>query len=305
MKWVAAAVLIIVPLILFGAREGEALLQSEPEVRVLFVGDMLFDRQIRLVAEQKGEDHIFSCIEGLFERVDFAVGNLEGPITSHASRSAGSVIGSPDNFVFTFPTTTALLLKRHNFAAVNLGNNHIGNMGWEGIASTRSYLEEAGVGYFGGLTGQEDVYRTEIGGVPLSFVNYNEFGGAKPGDVALTITNEKSLDRVVVVYTHWGDEYIDSRARLYSIAKLFAESGASLIIGSHPHVVLPSETIGDTVVYYSLGNFIFDQYFDEKVKNGLAVEVVLSKDGAVDIVERPVSLNRNGTTCPIVQEAAV
>ena len=168
MKWGVAAVLIIAPLVLFGAREGETLSQSEPEVRVLFVGDMLFDRQIRLAAEQKGDDHIFSCIEGLFKRVDLAIGNLEGPITTRSSRSAGSVVGSPDNVVFTFPTTTATLLKSNNFAAVNLGNNHIGNMGREGIASTRKYLEDAGVGYFGGLTGQEEVYRTEVAGVPLS-----------------------------------------------------------------------------------------------------------------------------------------
>lgn len=293
---------VVIPFFLFYARAEEQIVLPRPHLfehkaRVLFFGDMLFDRQIRLIAEQKGEDYIFSCIDDLLKSPDLVVANLEGPITEYASRSMGSMPGSSDNFVFTFPTTTAELLARHGVAVVNIGNNHIGNMGWEGIAQTHHYLEEAEVRYFGGLEGKEYVHRAEVGGVPVSFVSYNEFGGSSPREVAYTIEREHAQGRVVVVYTHWGDEYIDSSARLRPIAELFAKNGAALIVGSHPHVVLGSEYIGGTLVYYSLGNFIFDQYFSEAVRTGLALEVVLSQDGVIDTVEYPLSIDRDGTTC--------
>lgn len=309
-KWFSLGLIgTLVPFFLFSAyaEEKTSVFDFLPasEARIIFVGDMLFDRQIRVIAERHGGDHIFSCIEDLLESTEVVIGNLEGPITSYPSRSVGSVIGSPENFVFTFPPSTAELLARHNFGIVNIGNNHIGNMGRGGFEQTRTYLEEADVSYFGGLYGQEYVHQRDIGKIKVSFVSYNEFGGLSPEDVAGKIKEERLLGRIVIVYTHWGDEYIDSSARLRPIAKLFAESGASLVIGSHPHVVLPSEIIGETTIYYSLGNFIFDQYWNEDVRNGLAVEVVLSKNGVEEILEHPVEIKRDGTTCPFVQETAV
>jgi poly-gamma-glutamate synthesis protein (capsule biosynthesis protein) len=51
------------------------------------------------------------------------------------------------------------------------------------------------------------------------------------------------------------------------------ENGADLIIGHHPHWVQNSEMVGDTLVYYSLGNFIFDQMWSEETKKGLVVKM--------------------------------
>jgi hypothetical protein len=89
----------------------------------------MFDRRIREITEKTGGDYIFSCIDDLLKSVDLVVGNLEGPITKNKSVSKGSVVGSSDNYRFTFPTTTAELLFRHNIRAVTLGNNHINNFG--------------------------------------------------------------------------------------------------------------------------------------------------------------------------------
>jgi poly-gamma-glutamate synthesis protein (capsule biosynthesis protein) len=102
----------------------------------------------------------------------------------------------------------------------------------------------------------------------------------------------------VIVYAHWGEEYIDPPASVRKTAKLFAESGADLIVGSHPHIVQSNEMIGDTPVYYSLGNFIFDQYWNAKVTNGLALLVHISEN-KINIDERPVQLKTDGRTCPV------
>lgn len=270
--------------------------EIKSELSIIFVGDMLFDRYIRSVINKKGEDFAFSCIDDLLKNADFAVGNLEGPITEYPSVSLGSEIGSPDNYVFTFPPETAHTLARNNFKVINIGNNHIGNFGWEGVRSTKEFLKKANVNFFGGLNGDESVYRMEVNGIRLSFVSYNEFGGSKPGDVAEVIKNETKEDRLVIVYTHWGDEYSREISRIKSFANLFAESGAKLIIGSHPHIVLPSEKIGEAIVYYSLGNFIFDQYFNKEVSNGLAVGVTISQD-EISIEEYPVKMEKDGRTC--------
>ncbi len=268
---------------------------------ILFVGDMFFDRHIRLAAAKKGGDYLFSCIDPLFESVDMVVGNLEGPITTNASVTVGTKQDNPNHFYFTFPTSTAALLARHNVRLVNLGNNHIINFGKSGIASTHAYLEKAGVAYFGGIAGNSPIYRARYQGRPFSFINYNQFGGESAQVVAAKIAQEKSWGSTVIVYTHWGDEYTYTVASMSKAARLFADNGADVIIGSHPHVVLDSARIGQTLVYYSLGNFMFDQYFNARVKNGLAVALTFSAASStpvlVGIQEYPVTLKSDGRTC--------
>lgn len=272
------------------------------EARVLFVGDMSFDRYVRQIVERKGEDFIFSCIGEYLKKSDLVVGNLEGPITDKQSVSTGSEVGSPQNFVFTFPTSTAKLLAKYNIKLVNIGNNHIGNFGISGISSTRKYLEGAIVNYFGGIATDtknfpaEPVYRTRLGGVEISFISYNQFGGAEPNKIAERITSERKEGKEVIVYAHWGEEYTEPTVHMRKAAEMFANAGARAVIGSHPHVVQESGKLNDTFVYYSLGNFIFDQYWSEDVQTGLLLEMKIN-GGEFEIVEHEVSINRDGTTC--------
>jgi gamma-polyglutamate biosynthesis protein CapA len=269
---------------------------SSSTVKILFVGDMNFDRYIRQVTQKNGGDFLFSCVDPLLKSVDFAVGNLEGPVTANKSVSVGTVSGSADNYRFTFPTSTPALLLAHNFKIVNIGNNHIGNFGLAGIASTKRLLTEAGVAYFGGEAGSTTVYRLSENGQELSFVNYNQFGGDSVKKTAQTIAAESAAGRNVIAYAHWGEEYVAPTKSERAAAAAFAAAGASLIIGSHPHVVQESETIGSTMVYYSLGNFIFDQYWNTSVTHGLAVEATLV-NGKWSTEEKPLVLNTNGQTC--------
>jgi poly-gamma-glutamate synthesis protein (capsule biosynthesis protein) len=269
------------------------------DTNILFVGDMFFDRYIRKVAETAGGDYIFSCIYPFLSEADLVVGNLEGPITEHESVSAGTKPGDDGHFQFTFSPETAEVLKRNNVGVVSLGNNHINNFGFTGIASTKKYLDEVGVRYFGGISGDEPVLRKELDGLPVSFVAYNQFGGGKPKEVSEKIRSERQEGRTVIVFAHWGEEYSTSTEGIRETAELFAENGARVIIGSHPHVVLKSEYIRDTLVYYSLGNFIFDQYWNADVSRGLAVLLHISPDleKRVSVTEYPVILQNDGRTC--------
>lgn len=267
------------------------------EAKVLVVGDMMFDRYIRKIEYTKGEGNVFSCIGEFLKDSDLVVGNLEGPITEHASVSLFSKPGGPGNYTFTFPTVTAKLLAENNIRLVSLANNHINNFGEEGITSTKKYLTEAGVEYFG-LPGNREslVGQVELNGHKISFVAYNEFGGIASQDVEQKIKEEKGKGQTVIVYTHWGDEYVEPPQRVKDLAKRFTEAGADLIIGSHPHVVLSRGEFDGTPVYYSLGNFIFDQYWNKEVSTGLVLELKI-KNGKIEISEHAVSINRDGTTC--------
>lgn len=273
--------------------------RGAPNANILFVGDMFFDRYIRTVIETVGEDFIFSCASPLLMSADFVVGNLEGPITDNPSVSRGTTPEDADHFRFTFPRGIAEALKRNNFDVVTLGNNHIGNFGREGIAKTKEFLDEAGVAYFGGLSGDEPVHRKDYGGIPLSFVAYNQFGGSSVDDVAHTIEIEHSVGRTVIVYAHWGEEYASTTPSMKAAAARFAEAGAGAVIGAHPHVALESEYIGNTLVYYSLGNFIFDQYWNDAVTHGTAVVLHIPHEhGAkVSSTEHTVILQTDGRVC--------
>ena len=290
-----------------------AILHPQPRAHLLFVGDMMFDRSIRAVAEERGGDFIFSCIADSLQKYDAVVGNLEGPITSNPSVSKGSVIETPDNYTFTFPPETADLLVRHNIRVVNLGNNHMLNFGREGLLETKRHLERAGVRYFGDPDAieSEKVARITIRGVPFSFVNWSDwtsdpsttssqgsdgYGAGKTNHTVEQVKLEADMGRVVVVYAHWGEEYVGVLPKVKELARQFVDAGAVIVIGSHPHIVQEHEVYKGRNIYYSLGNFIFDQYFSEEVSHGLTLDVVF-EGSKVRVTERPVELLRDRRTC--------
>lgn len=271
--------------------------QESAQATILFGGDMMFDRTVRTTMEREGDDFILSCITETLEDADLIVANLEGPITPNASKSAGSVVGAPENFVFTFPLSVASLLARHNITMVNLGNNHIMNFGEDGVRETMVALSDAGVGFFGSPLMSAFV-RKEVSGVPIEFVSYNEFGGSGAGVAVHQIEYARREGYLPIVYAHWGDEYATtSVARQQALAHSFVDAGAAIVIGSHPHVVQEKEFYRGVPIYYSLGNFVFDQYWNEDVRTGLLVRVIVDQNGVVGIDEIPISLESDRRTC--------
>ncbi len=268
-------------------------------VEILFGGDMMFDRSIRIAMKERGDDHVFSCLVDTLLNTDLVVANLEGPITDHESVSVGSAVGGTNNFTFTFSTSTATLLKRHNIGLVNLGNNHIANFGFEGIQQTEKWLDAAGVRYFGDTdkSERERVERMDIKGIPFSFVNWSDWTSDKTDHTVAQVRAEADQGRVVVVYTHWGEEYVPPTPRVRQLAHSFVEAGADIVIGSHPHIVQEREFYRGVPIYYSLGNMIFDQYWEESVRNGLLIKVHFDESGLVGVDEIPVYLERDRRTC--------
>jgi len=284
------------------AVEISSVVKEKSYVQLLFVGDIMFDRGIRYYAQQNGgNEFIFDKISPTLEQNDLVIANLEGPITDNKSVSSGTVAGSTNNYFFTFDPSIAKTIFDENIKIVDLGNNHVLNFGRQGLASTKSYLDQAKVGYFGAPDYPKSTSE-EVGGVKMTLVSYNQFSdlpeGVEQQSTIEEIQKARQYSDIVVVFSHWGTEYnlgVDDSTR--DIAHSFIDAGADLIIGSHPHVIEPIEIYKEKRIYYSLGNFIFDQYFSEDVRNGMGVEVKIDKQSKqLDFSEEYFHLNSNGQT---------
>jgi poly-gamma-glutamate synthesis protein (capsule biosynthesis protein) len=274
--------------------------KPENNLSVLFVGDMMFDRYIRQIGEKKGYSFLFQKARFLLVNNDLVVGNLEGPITSNQSISLNSEMGKKNNYIFTFDPKLSGILADENIKLVNIGNNHIANFGSSGIENTRNYLTQSGVDFFGDPERNEKrMVIKYIKGLQIAFVNYNQFileGKQKTIDDIGKAKNAKA--NIVVVYTHWGNEFVNEPdQKIKDLAHKFIDIGADLIIGTHPHVIQSKEEYNGKMIYYSLGNFIFDQYFNSDTQKGLAVQAEINLvNNRIDYHEYFVKMESSGQT---------
>ena len=173
------------------------------------------------------------------------------------------------------------------------------NFGREGLAETKTRLSDAGIDYFGDIGDSSAIYRTTMHGVPLSFVGYNEFIGSGASLGIEKIRIESDARRVIIVYTHWGDEYMPPSERVKNLARQFIDAGAEMVIGAHPHIVQEDEVYAGKHIYYSLGNFVFDQYWNESVRRGLLLRVEFTPEGVESMEEIPIDNQTDRRTCAV------
>jgi|ERR1035437_2431094 poly-gamma-glutamate synthesis protein (capsule biosynthesis protein) len=255
---------------------------SPPSLTILIAGDIMLDRHIRAVGEKKGYDSLFASTTGLFKNEDVVVANLEGPVTSSSSRTLLQNGRTTASLAFTFATSSPEALVHAGIQLVSLANNHTDNYGRSGFDETLSWLDAAGLGYFGNPwndSGTEKIISKN--GITIAFVGYNAFGGGTGAfkRVKDDVARLSAAGNFVVVMPHWGEEYVSYPSdEVRAQAKALVGAGASAIIGSHPHVIGDHEFIQGVPVFYSLGNFIFDQYFSAHVMKGNLVELTIKKD---------------------------
>ncbi len=248
------------------------------ETTIQFFGDVMLDRHVRALIDENGGgcDYPFSIIDPALGMADLKVINLEGPLTNNESASIKN-----NGMRFTQPMR-CLIDIANRFQVVSLANNHMMDFGSAGYAETKKNLTLAGVKYFGDYYNSGNTYYIkEINGFKIAFVGWHEFGGGGTKTTAADIRKikEKGLAEFVIVMPHWGEEYktvANENQRI--VAKAFVDAGADLIVGSHPHVIQGVEEIDGKPVFYSLGNFVFDQYFEENVMNGLSLTLTLKRD---------------------------
>lgn len=252
-------------------------------VTIVAVGDIMLDRTVREKIDAYGPGYPFEDIKQIFAGADIAVGNLEGGFTDNPSVS----MSNHEILHFTFDPSLAAELKKLGFTALSLANNHSADFGMRGYDSTVKYLELAGIAPFGSPSNDFGIATMlEAHGLKVALIGYHEFYSPSVQPIVDEIEILRKTADFIIVYPHWGVEYEQGfNLDQQSIARAFIDAGADAVIGAHPHVIEPIEIYKGKAIFYSLGNFMFDQDFSMATRQGLTLRITVGdKDVSYKLV---------------------
>jgi poly-gamma-glutamate synthesis protein (capsule biosynthesis protein) len=256
--------------VIFEEGEGESI---SNQFGILMVGDIMMGRKVEDFTNQFGLSYPFLNIKNIFRGFDIVCGNLEGPVMEKAP-------SIPLNSVsFAYPIEVIKELKKIGFNLLTLSNNHSLDKGLEVLKQTRSYLIENGIQPLGDyrLCNKDYYYYYKnllFIGANLVYQNENCVSELVKN---IKDIKEKDPSTFIIVIPHWGTEYVHYPNDFQKeTAHLLIDAGADLIVGHHPHVVQSIEKYRDKLIFYSLGNFVFDMYFSKAVQEELGVGLALS-----------------------------
>ena len=261
---------------------------------LIFTGDIGFDRYM----DKKWEDAELLSEEvlGYLHSADHVIANVEGPLVR---QDTNKVTEGVQQLLHTMNPEATKVLRNMHADIWNLCNNHMMDAGDYGVECTLREAKEFGAMTIGAGMNLDEacrpIYLDEAGGIGIFSVGYRR--GCKPAGedkAGCLLWNEteliqKNIDEIknkcrwCIIVAHGGEEFTSlpspyTRDRYH----MFLDMGADIIVAHHPHVPMNYETVGDKVIFYSLGNFIFDtdyqraQYNTEK---GVLVKLDLSENG--------------------------
>lgn len=242
---------------------------------VLAFGDMMLDRAVRQKINKNGAEYPFLSIKRFLIGSDIVVANAEGAFTSYPSETLNA---SNAPLKFTFDPAILPILKKLGFTLFSEANNHALNFGPEGLKQSEEFIDSAGLNWFGDPLNQNvDPFITTIRGEKIAFIGYHQFATGGFDNVTNSIKSAKQQGAFVIVYPHWGIEY-NSNVTQTQIddAHAFIDAGADVILGSHPHVIEPIEIYKGKAIFYSMGNFVFDQSSKGPTSQGLSVGISIT-----------------------------
>lgn len=240
---------------------------------ILFTGDILLDRGVRTVIDKRGPDHLFSrSMDSLFKASQVVVGNLECPATN---------IKAPvqKRFIFRAEPEWLTALRKHGFTHLNLANNHAIDQGRQGLMDTKENIQKAGMIPIGAGRNMNEAAQPvllidkprKVWLVPSLRLALENFAylpekacvSQEPMDsLILRVWQLKKKDpqAVVIVSLHWGGEHTLKPVPSQRLeAHRLINAGADALICHHTHTLQTIEHYRGKPIYYSIGNFIFDQ----------------------------------------------
>ena len=268
------------------------------EIKILFVGDIMMTRSVEARIKSLNKKFIFPFLNILdyLRSFDYVIANLEGAISDK-----GTKMGS--KYSFRMKPDVAEALSKTNINVVNLANNHIFDYGKIAFEDTLKNLEKNNIKYFGN---SYEPLIIEKEGIKIGFLGFSDFLKhleVKENKIGIAVVNDnlseiikKAKEKVdiLIVSFHWGEEYKKiANERQRKLAKIAIDSGADLVIGHHPHVIQNIEKYKGKFIFYSLGNFIFDQNFSKETMIGVGVEVYIRSKKIENIYFRKFYLNNN------------
>ncbi len=294
--------------------------EPEPEpvvARLMVAGDIMSHMPLTNDCYVKEEgvydySHVLRAAAEQLETADFAVANLETTLAGGPEYSGYPRFNSPDELAYD--------IKDAGFDLLCTTNNHCLDKGIDGLNRTLDVLDEAGLPHLGTYRSQEEreenhgIYVADVGGISVAFLayTYGLNGHRLPKDrpYAANVFNTDYYTSVsdpdyealeadmaaaralntdlIAVIAHWGWEYhTKQNGSQEELARFWVEKGADLVLGGHPHVLQPCDTIvaadengreRQGFVIYSLGNFISNQNFSDDRRRDLATKTTVILD---------------------------
>ena len=258
-----------------------------PETRLLFGGDVMLSRYVGHLAREK-DDPAFPLrdLAPVLKQADIAFVNLESPFSDRGHTvEAGMVFKAEPNMIEA--------LTAANVAIVSTANNHARDCGDYGIGFTLDWLRNHGIAAVGTGKTPEEAHAgvvLERNGLRIGFLAYTfdqSNGNYTNSDPRICVMDLSKLRfdlqsllaraEIAVVSMHAGGEYFaNPNGQQREFAKAAINAGARVVVGHHPHVTQPWERFGEGVIFYSLGNLVFDQFQRTETQRGALAEVVFS-----------------------------
>jgi poly-gamma-glutamate synthesis protein (capsule biosynthesis protein) len=288
---------------------------KEKITTLILTGDIMMNRQVEYQIRTTGNGDFkfpFLKIADTLKQADLIFGNLEGPISDKGIK-AGSIY----SFRMSPKTINGLIFAGFNI--LSLANNHALDYGREAAEDTLLRLKTAGIDYAGAGASGVEAYSPvikEVNGVKIGFLAYTDLGPAswtatsKSSGIAWVgeknmelvkenIKNAKQKADILIVSLHSGEEYsLEPTQFQVDFSKMAVDEGADIIVGHHPHIVqkneiYPSMNSGQAGwIFYSLGNFVFDQNFLKETMEGQIVKVIIENKKIKEVIPIDIKINQ-------------
>lgn len=288
-------------------KEKKTEIKKEPEVKtsklsLIMVGDALLHSSLYRDGYNNGTYNFTSQLElikPIVQNYDLAFYNQESIL-------GGTELGLSDYPTFNSPKEFGDAMIDAGFNLVSLANNHTLDRGEKAVISSCNYWKTKDVLTAGSYTSNEEANEIKIkekNGIKYTLLAYTYGTNGIPvpqgkdylvniySDEKVKNDIEKVRDKVdvLLVSMHWGNEYqTEPTAEQKRQAEYLSSLGVDIIIGTHPHIIEPITYINDTLVIYSLGNFISAQStnndYNTMVELMTSVDIIKEeKDGQTTI----------------------
>ncbi|MBE0608664.1 MAG: CapA family protein [Dehalococcoidia bacterium] len=278
------------------------------------VGDIMLARGVASAITPDEPDGPFAAVRGRLQAADLTVGNVESVV---------SELGTPEPKAYTFaaPPLAAMGLALAGFDVVSLANNHSLDFGTDALLDTVDTLKAASVGVVGAGRNDREAWASHtvtVNGLRVAFLAAAEVPNEAAYDMrawaatedeagiswvddarlAAAVRSGAADADLVIVLLHFGIEgTIQPSDRQRQVARAAVDAGASLVIGSHPHLVQPVEEYHGGLIAYSLGNFVFDGFEGPANDSGILFATFVA-DGSVTWRIEPVTIGWDGLPRP-------
>lgn len=273
---IVLALLLIVALwaTIFNPTTSVVNIEPKEDASIAVTGDVMFARKMPNVLSF--ESSPFSGVSDVTSNVDLLLINFENAATTSGDALKGDVPLKCD-------PSYVPLAKANNVTVAALANNHAIDYGITGMQDTLENLRNADITPMGAGNTEDEAHQAvvkDVNGRKITILNYMDSenfaeysyeampyaNGSNPGysaydsEDAQKQIGENNDSDLIVAYLHFGNEYSNSpNENQVKIAHELIDYGADVVIGSHPHVTQGIEMYNGKPIFYSLGNFIFDQ----------------------------------------------